>query len=168
MRMSETHSITVLGSRIEFKRQVVDQWGTQVTAQIADKLQYQGRSYNLLANPLENLFTRRRYKPDFRVPHTGMWRGYVATWLVEGDLLLLVGLEGCLKDGQPATISTIFPAAAGSVLADWYSGSLRFASGHITRYVHRGYGSRFEQEFTLQVAEGVVIGEAARILMGQD
>ena len=139
-----------------------------MTAQVADKLQYQGQSYSLLTNPLEDYFTRGRHKPDFRVPHTGMWRGYVATWLVEGDLLFLVGLEGCLTNGRPATVSTIFPTAKGSVLADWYSGSLRFASGHIMRYVHRGYGSRFEQEFTLQISGAVVMGEAERISLGQD
>ena len=139
-----------------------------MTAQAADRLHYRGQSYYLLATPLEDYFTLGRPKPDLRVPHTGLWRGYVASWLVEGDLLFLVGLEGCLTDGQPATISTVFPAAAGSVLADWYSGSLRFASGQVTRYVHRGYGSRFEQEFILRVAGGVVIGEAERLLLGQD
>ena len=54
------------------------------TGQQPDVIIYNGKTYALFANPLEEFYKDQESRPLFRVkPHvvsTGNWRGYVATW----------------------------------------------------------------------------------------
>ncbi len=136
-----------------------------MTAQRPDTLIYEGQGYAIYTEPLEAYFGLGNRRPAFRSPHTGLWRGYLATWQIEADLLYLVDLEAWLGDisGEgpltPAGMNILFPDAPGPMLADWYSGVLRVQMGELVQYVHMGYQSVYEQELLLTVENGRVVGK---------
>jgi hypothetical protein len=62
------------------------------TAQDPDLLIYNGKTYDLFSNPLENFYDGNKSKrPKFWVEpnsvSSGNWRGYVATWEIIDDKL---------------------------------------------------------------------------------
>jgi hypothetical protein len=69
-----------------------------LTAQIGDSILIDGKSYGLCVLPLDVLFNAMPCRPYFDPPHTANWRGYVASWKIEDNRLLLVGLRGRLSD----------------------------------------------------------------------
>jgi hypothetical protein len=135
-----------------------------MTAQRPDTLIYEGKQYPLYTEPLEAYFREGYRRPAFRMPHTALWRGYVATWRIAADMLFLTDLEAWLGDisGEgpliQAGIEILFPDAHGPVAAPWYSGVLRAQVGELLQYVHMGYGSVYEQELLLTVETGCVVG----------
>lgn len=133
-----------------------------MTAQISERLVYEGQTLSLLSNPLTSYFAKGGHSPDFAVTSTALRRGYVGTWEVLGDRLYLVKLEGTLKSGEEANLETVFPGFPDRVFAHWFTGQLRVPRGKQLKYVHQGYASTFEQDLLLDVQDGVLVGSEIR------
>lgn len=129
-----------------------------MTAQIGEKLQYQGRQVRMCSEPLADYFALAESWPDFAYNSTALWRGYVGTWEIRDDRLYLIALLGLLSDGSETTLATIFPDFPDRVFAHWYSGTLRIPEGKQLKYVHMGYGSTYERDFFIDIDKGVVQG----------
>ena len=142
------------------------------TGQEPDVIIYNGKTYSLFANPLEDFYKDRKKRPPFRVEpnvmSTGNWRGYVATWTIENGILYLVKIDAWIcrdwnaQRCRKAKLSAIFARRYrdGKVKADWFSGELRIPDGKLLQYVHMGYGSVYERELTLTVESGRVVKES--------
>ena len=133
-----------------------------MTAQIAERLRYQGMDHALCTNPLSDYFALGGTNPGFEPSCTALWRGYVGTWEIIGERLYLTGLTGTLEDGTEASLETLFPGFPSRVFAHWYSGSLRIPQGRQLEYVHMGYGSTYERDLFLEIARGVVVATRLR------
>lgn len=133
-----------------------------MTAQVGDRLVYNGEQMPLFANPLEAYFKKghARPKPEGRtvVCSTDNWRGYIAFWLIENDILYLTDIKGSEGESSKA-MNKLFPCGASKIKADWFSGSLRVPRGKVLRYVHMGYDSAYEQDLIISVVDGEVVGE---------
>jgi hypothetical protein len=133
-----------------------------MTAQIGERLIYQGQELSMCSEPLTDFFALGGHKPDFQFTCTALWRGYAGTWDIVNDRLYLVGLQGTLKDGSEATLETVFPGYPERVFAHWYSGTLRIPDGEQLEYVHMGYASTYERDRLLQIDKGIVVGSRLR------
>ena len=109
---------------------------------------------------------------------TANWRGYVASWTIESDRLLLAKVEQEHQielvpndrkeresrrpewEMREIPIERILPGKTLPVFAEWYSGRLKIPQGEMTRYVHMGYGSEYERELLIEIRNGVVVGRA--------
>lgn len=127
-----------------------------MTAQIAEKLRYQGREVAMHTTPLEAYFAMGGYNPPFESSCSALWRGYVGRWEIVDGRLYLIGLRGTLEDGTEASVATIFPDFPDRVFAHWYSGTIRIPQGKRLEYVQESYDSTFEQDLVLDVERGVV------------
>ncbi len=133
-----------------------------MTAQIAEKLLYQGQRVAMLTNPLNDYFAMGGFNPRFESRSTALWRGYVGGWEIVDDRLYLVSLDGTLEDGTDATLETVFPGFPDRVFAHWYSGAVRIPQGKQLEYVHMGYASKFEQDLFLEIELGIVVSTRVR------
>jgi len=133
-----------------------------MTAQIAERLRYQGDEVAMCTNPLSDYFAMGGFDPHFESNSTALWRGYVGSWEIVDDRLYLIGLTGTLEDGTDASLATIFPDYPDRVFAHWYSGTIRIPQGKQLEYVHMGYGSTFERDLLLDVERGVVVATRVR------
>ena len=127
-----------------------------MTAQIAERLRYQGEDVAMCTNPLSDFFAMGGFNPRFESNSTALWRGYVGRWEIVDGRLYLVELHGTLEDGAEASVATIFPDFPDRVFAHWYSGTIRIPQGKQLEYVHMGYGSTFERDLLLDLERGVV------------
>ena len=127
-----------------------------MTAQIAERLHYEGREVSMCSEPLADYFALAGIAPDFGADCTALWRGYVGTWEILGGRLYLTGLSGTSKSGAAANLATLFPGFPGRVFAHWYSGELRVPQGKILKYVHGGYRSTYESDLLITIGKGTV------------
>lgn len=127
-----------------------------MTAQISERLRYQGADVAMCTNPLSDYFSMGGTNPRFESNCTALWRGYVGSWEIVDDRLYLTGLSGTLEGGASATLATIFPDFPDRVFAHWYSGTIRIPQGKRLEYVHMGYGSTFERDLILDIERGVI------------
>lgn len=134
-----------------------------MTAQISERLIFEGQQVALLSNPLSDYFALGGRDPGFQSTSTALWRGYVGTWGVTDDRLYLVALQGLLKSGEEANLASVFPEFADRVFAHWFSGRLRIPQGKRLAYVHMGYGSTYERDVFLTLEDGVVVAQEVRI-----
>ncbi len=134
-----------------------------MTAQIAEKLYYDGDEHSMTTNPLGDYFYYAGIKPDFADTCTALWRGYVGTWEIIENRLYLIDLRGTLNDGSEATLATFFPEFPERVFAHWYTGTIRLPQGKLLKYVHMGYGSTYERDIMLSVEKGVIVDTAVRL-----
>ena len=93
------------------------------TAQVPDRLVYEGQVCALFTEPLESLWaTDRDRRPDFRLDaigtlSTGNWRGYVAVWEIEREKLYLCELRGWIERKEDLSAAWAeFSAVASFVL----------------------------------------------------
>jgi len=93
------------------------------------------------------------YNEKYSSPHTGCYRGYVATWQVIDDCLLLTKVEKLDSEGTPLNVIEYLEKNGyrpvikdGFVLADWYSDTLKIYS---TRYndVFNTYGFFLSKDY---------------------
>lgn len=133
-----------------------------MTAQMGEKLIYEGREVSMCSEPLGDYFAFGGNRPEFEFSCTALWRGYVGAWEIVDERLYLVGLSGTLKDGTEATLETVFPGYPDRVFAHWYSGTLRIPEGKMLEYVHMGYGSTYERDRFIEIEKGVVVGNTVR------
>jgi hypothetical protein len=142
-----------------------------VTAQIADTILIRGEEFRLASEPLERCWARPgRERPNFTIPHSACWRGYVASWEIVGGKLYLRGIEGTLappgtkvlgpaENGRAATLQELFPGEAIPVFAGWFTGTLRVQEGELLEYHHMDYESVYERTRLIDVVDGQVTGE---------
>ncbi|WER09229.1 hypothetical protein PUH89_18315 [Rhodobacter capsulatus] len=80
-----------------------------MTAQMPEKIVYQGAILELCTEPLEDYFAKGGIRPALERSTTALWRRYVGSWEVVDNLLYLTHLDGRLVDGTKITVSMIFP-----------------------------------------------------------
>jgi hypothetical protein len=134
----------------------------EMTAQIAERLLYEGSEHAMCTNPLDDYFAMAGVRPLFASPSTALWRGYVGRWEIVNDRLYLVGLQGTLEDGSDVTLASIFPDFPERAFAHWYTGTVRVPQGRQLEYVHMGYGSTYERDLLLKIDRGVVVATEIR------
>lgn len=142
------------------------------TAQSPDVLIYNGKTYDLFSNPLEDFYGGIESKrPKFWVePNTmssGNWRGYVATWEIVDDKLYLTKIDSWFcrppiknKSGcRRVTLRDLFGknVVNGKVFASWFSDKLRVPDGKQLKYVHSSYASIYERDITFDVDDGKIV-----------
>lgn len=110
-------------------------WAAQALP-AAERLEWHGRSYELVGDPLAQRYAGRdrpRFMPAPLRAATDDERGYTGRWRLEDDRLYLVDLDTwlCLDaavyvgECHRATLPELFGVAPGKpVFADWYSGEL--------------------------------------------
>lgn len=100
-----------------------------------ERIEWHGKSYDLLGQPLEQRYPGGQGRPHFRVEAakgTVVNRGYIGRWRLEDDRLYLVDIDAWFcGDGtgvapcRRATLPLLFGAAPGEpVFADWFNGEL--------------------------------------------
>lgn len=134
-----------------------------MTAQVNDKLIYNGQEFNLAVEPLYQYLKKKKIK--FIAPDTACWRGYHGSWTIENDKLYLTELTAYVrkhKDKSPyfdrieVGLEYLFPNQE-KVFADWFSGELRIPYGEMIRYVHQGYASIYEKELFIKIKSGRIV-----------
>lgn len=138
-----------------------------MTAQIQEKIIYQGENLKMSTEPLEDYFSKGGIRPEFKRSHTALWRRYIGSWEIVDDRLYLTDLGGWLEDGTKVVVATIFPGLPDKVFAQWYSGTLHIPQGKLLKYVHMGYGSTYERDLLLEVLSGVVVATTVRSNEGE-
>lgn len=136
---------------------MIERRGREMTAQVAENLISEGNTFLLCTEPLQAWFKQTDNHPKFLFC-TACWRGYVGTWKIIDGRLSLSRLEE-FEDATKDLLVSLFPDSAGDVFADWFTGELRCPIGKMLSYVHRGYDSRYEQDWFINLKDGVVIGE---------
>ncbi|NOW45708.1 hypothetical protein FHW96_001863 [Novosphingobium sp. SG751A] len=130
-----------------------------MTSQIPDAIYYLGRRCQLMATPLEAYFERGAARPELDCSYSALWRGYIATWRLEGGQLFLVHLRPGMADAPRLTIVTLFAGQGRKVLASWFTGRLRIPAGRCLASLDGGFMSAHEHETLVDVLEGRVIAE---------
>ncbi len=133
-----------------------------MTAQVSEKLLYEGKSIFLFSEPLALYLVQNQIR--FTSPHTANWRGYVGTWEIietEGvERLYLVGIEAHKDYETILTLPDLFPGFD-KVFAHWFTGELRCPQGDLVEYIHMGYASTYEYELFLEFKQGVLVHKYA-------
>ncbi len=133
------------------------------TAQYPDKLIYNGKEYKLHSNPMEEYFkTNPEKKPKSDIMSTALWRGYVATFEIADNSLLLKDIQiKVRKTTSKESFATEWKSVFKDVVPgeerlkiDWFSGILVLPEGEVVNYVHMGYGSTYERYTLLAVRKG--------------
>ena len=143
------------------------------TPQAPDILIYNGKTYALLANPLEDYYSHNRRRPRFMIePQTvisGAWRGYVASWEIIDETLYLTKVDSWFcgrysksrrnKGCRRVTLRELFGKRVvnGRVLASWVSDRLRVGDGKEILLVWMGYGSIYERDIFFEVEAGKIL-----------
>lgn len=133
-----------------------------MTAQVRDKLIYNGKEYHIATEPLHPYLEEHRI--SFIAPHTACWRGYVGEWIVEDNKLYLTNLEANIKrekqesseEYKTVGLEYLFPNEE-KVFAKWFTGVIRIPHGKMLRYIHSGYASIYEKELYLEFASGILV-----------
>ena len=128
-----------------------------MTAQMYDRLKYNGSRYHLAAAPLEAYFAaHKERRPVFTSFNTACAKGYIADWMVCDNKLYLVGMEMMLD--TDATFETLFPdAPEAGVFAEWVSGVLACPHGELLRHDRIRFTSVYEAELILTVEKGAIV-----------
>jgi hypothetical protein len=133
------------------------------TAQLPDKIFFEGKEYELYSNPLESYFNSYPdKKPKSHLISTGLWRGYIATFEIRDSQLFVIDIQLETWDSTDKKITgvklksvmaEVFPGQK-AVKVDWLTGLLVLPYGELVGYVHMGYGSTYEHYFLLEVNKG--------------
>lgn len=82
-----------------------------MTAQIGERLPYQGDDMTRATEPLEAYFALGGERPSFGFVSTALWRDYVGHWEIVDDRLHLVGINAAAFRDEPLPLERLFPAA---------------------------------------------------------
>ena len=131
------------------------------TAQIPERIVYEGTEEFLFTEPLDKYFTRDNPRPEFVAPHTACWRGYVGTWEIKDNTLYFLDIKAWMRNEEgkaaPVGFEKVFPGKTKPLKAEWFTGTLRIPQGEPIRYVHMGYRTVYEQDVFLRVEAGKVV-----------
>jgi hypothetical protein len=89
---------------------------------------------------------------------SALWRGYVGTWEIVADSLVLrkieieERIEG--RDGWRWRDVTAKYFPGSPLQVTWYSGTLIIPRGEVVDYVHMGYGSTYERYTLITIKAG--------------
>ena len=145
------------------------------TAQIPDKIVYEGETYSLHSNPMEAFFAKNPdRKPEGGSISSALWRGYRAIFGFQADRLVVkdVEIEVLVEDEDslpPYSLTTFeWKSAVDDVVpkgetlfVDWFTGILILPQGELVEYVHGGYESVYSDYILLEVKEGKLVGSHA-------
>lgn len=106
---------------------------TIATQQAPDVLLFEGKELMLTTSwaypsPLETYYKQSGQTSPFRATGTALYRGHIATWLIENEYLYLNKVESNDKEIQPSEIGSKLgkkQSSNGSLSADWFSGVLK-------------------------------------------
>ena len=133
-----------------------------MTAQMGERLIYQGKEYSMCTEPLDEYFAYSGERPNFGWESTALWRGYIGSWEIIDNRLYMTALSGSLEDGTEVKLEALFPGFPDLVFAHWYTGTLHVPDGKLLNYVHAGYGSEYERDILIKVEKGVVTETTVR------
>jgi hypothetical protein len=102
------------------------------TTQFSDILYLNGQKHSLVSLPLEQYYGPGNPRPKFRAPNTATWRGYIATWEIDGGVLHLKAIRAWTEKGEVG-LEALFPGQKGPVAATWFTGKLRVPQGKILK-----------------------------------
>ncbi|MPL92287.1 hypothetical protein SDC9_38385 [bioreactor metagenome] len=125
----------------------------KATEQVSDLLIIKNDTFFLKTFPLEKLLIEKRikkrpfeYNNDYGFPHTGCYRGYIATWKVIDDKLFLLKVEKEDDTNETIDVSDYFKSIGytpnlinGFVQADWYSDTLMSYDFFMYYYNPKGF-----------------------------
>jgi hypothetical protein len=131
------------------------------TAQYPDKIIYKGKTFSLHTNPLEFYFDKNPDKrPKTEIMSTALWRGYVATFEISENKLLLKDIQIQISTndnnyglGWKSVIDEVFPDKS-ELKINWFTGLLILPYGKRINYVHMGYGSTYRKYYIIEIYEG--------------
>ena len=138
-----------------------------MTAQMPEKVLYQGSEYALILWEEDQLFTPQKYGMHPVMIHTACWRGYYVTYQLGEEGLIVREFTVRLQEGNYPVVEGVQPTLEeyqatyrGMNLAVKYNGTLTLARDMIPeRYVHMGIQGpdafKVVLEFTL--SEGKII-----------
>lgn len=126
------------------------------TTQFSDILYLKGQKHSLDSLPLEPYYGPGNPRPKFRAPNTATWRGYIATWEIDRDVLYLKAIRAWTDRGEVG-IPALFPGQKGPVAATWFTGKLKVPQGKILKPAvpHPIYG----KYLMITVEQGRVVNE---------
>jgi len=136
------------------------------TAQVSDKLIYNGDTIFFLVEPLEKCFedsiiyrNKLFEEQTEKWYSTACWRGYVAEWKIEDSTLYLTAIYQCHKNSIKADLKNLFgeKCVNGRVKAEWVSGNLFADYGKTLHYIHMGYQSIREFEIEFKIENGKIL-----------
>ena len=102
------------------------------TTQFSDILYLKGQKHSLDSLPLEPYYGPGNPRPKFRAPNTATWRGYIATWEIDRDVLQLKTIRAW-TDRAEVGLEALFPGQKGPVAATWFTGKLKVPQGKILK-----------------------------------
>lgn len=132
------------------------------TAQRPDKLKWNDELISLQSNPLETYFNKfpDKKSDDWSIS-TGLWRGYIAEFAIEDNLLIVTDIKVRLKGQQDHTIWTSVIDQVMKTkeerIVSWYDGLLIAPQGKLLTYVHMGYASQYAKYTVFRINAGKVI-----------
>ena len=140
-----------------------------MTAQISDKILYNGEMLSLASEPLAIWLHRNNTSEIKRSFFGSCWRGYVATWKIFDNKLFLIKIDYPLfrlrkskSKNESIEIDNLmeklFPNQS-EVFANWFTGTLKIQKGEMLEYVHLGYESVYETDICIRFENGEMIEE---------
>jgi len=138
-----------------------DRTSTIASPEFTDSLMIDGQERAIITNPLQVFFGHnpgKLPKPDVFTFSNA--RGYVATWRVEKDKLVLTDIR-VLCDFIASSfvfrsvMSEVFPDEK-EVFAKWFTGRIFVPDGQVVDWVDQGYSSTYAKYIVLRVERGIV------------
>lgn len=105
--------------------------------------------------PLDSYWTKKKLKPQMRLPNTSCWRGYIATWEIIDNVLYLNDIIFNTPEGDVG-LDYVFPESTGKIKANWHTGELKISFGNRLK-TFRGYDPLYEADLFLSIKKGNVI-----------
>ena len=102
------------------------------TTQFSEILYLNGQKHPLVSLPLEPYYGPGNPRPKFRAPNTATWRGYIATWEIDGGVLYLKAIRAWTEQGEVG-LPALFPGRQGPVAATWFTGTLKVPQGKVLK-----------------------------------
>ncbi|MHA2249067.1 MAG: hypothetical protein ACXAD7_01835 [Candidatus Kariarchaeaceae archaeon] len=108
----------------------------------------------MLNYPLNEYFSING-TPPFQMRRTSIRRGYVGTWRIQDQKLLLEGINGDLEDGTKFNAETYFGKDL-PIHAEWFNGTIYLAQGKMIR-VKGSFNPIYEMREEITLEYGGVI-----------
>ena len=144
------------------------------TGQTSDIIYIDGARWELLGRPVgaDSVLYHdlRAVLPSNRSINTANWDGFIGCWSIRHDVLYLDSVL-CHKYDHDAqkevgfsiptdTLINVFKkhVTEEGIKADWFTGDIRVAQGKMIYYEHMGFARNYEEEQTISIDKGRVIG----------